>query len=197
MNENAEQENPELNISRAVYHSPIGILEILSSDHGIVSLRFRNDGATEPRSPENSRPSLLGLEKNEAEDFITSSALGHLKTCLRQLDEYFTGGRDEFTVPLDVQGPEFHEKVWRELLEIPCGEVKSYKDIAERLGNPGAARAVGSANNKNKIAILIPCHRVIGADGKMVGYASGAWRKEWLLKHEAGLAGRTRDANAG
>lgn len=101
-----------------------------------------------------------------------------------QLEEYFGGKRKEFNVPLEVNGTEFQEKVWRALLEIPYGETRSYLDIAKKIGNPKAFRAVGMANNKNKIMIIIPCHRVIGSNKKLVGYAGGLEVKEKLLNIE-------------
>ena len=85
---------------------------------------------------------------------------------------------------LILQGPEFEKRVWKALLEIPYGKTKSYSDIAERINKPKAFRAVGNANRKNKISIIIPCHRVIGSDGSLTGYAGGLWRKQWLLRHE-------------
>lgn len=102
----------------------------------------------------------------------------------KQLEEYFEGKRKEFNVPLEVKGTEFQEKVWKALLEIPYGETRSYLDIAKRIGNPKASRAVGMANNKNKIMIIIPCHRVIGSNKKLVGYAGGLEVKKRLLEIE-------------
>ena len=104
--------------------------------------------------------------------------------CKNQLEEYFRGERKTFDLPLAPKGTEFQQKVWSALQEIPYGEVRSYKDIAEKVGNPKAARAVGMANNRNPIAILIPCHRVVGANGKLVGYAGGMEQKEKLLNLE-------------
>jgi AraC family transcriptional regulator of adaptative response/methylated-DNA-[protein]-cysteine methyltransferase len=103
-----------------------------------------------------------------------------------ELDEYFAGERREFTVPLDVAGSTFHEGVWRELLTIPYGETRSYGEQSRRMGRPDAVRAVARANGDNRIAIIIPCHRVIGSDGKLTGYGGGLWRKRWLLDHEQG-----------
>lgn len=102
----------------------------------------------------------------------------------KELYEYFAGERKTFELPLEPDGTEFQKKVWRALLEIPYGETRSYKDIAERLGNPKACRAVGGANNKNPIVIIIPCHRVIGANGDMVGYGCGLEMKHMLLDLE-------------
>ena len=102
----------------------------------------------------------------------------------KQLKEYFNGKRKEFNLPLNPKGTEFMKKVWKELQKIPYGETKSYKELAEKIDNPKAVRAVGMANNKNPIPILIPCHRVIGSDGKLIGYALGLDIKQWLLNLE-------------
>ena len=104
--------------------------------------------------------------------------------CKKQLDEYFAGERKTFDLPLSPKGTEFQQKVWQALMEIPYGETRTYGEIAERVGNPKASRAVGMANNKNPIGILIPCHRVVGVNGKLVGYAGGMEKKEWLLELE-------------
>lgn len=102
-----------------------------------------------------------------------------------QLNEYFSGSRQQFDLPLAPQGTAFQQAVWQALLTIPFGEHCSYKTIAEHINNPKAVRAVGLANSRNPIALIIPCHRVIGASGKLVGYAGGIERKAWLLAHEA------------
>lgn len=104
--------------------------------------------------------------------------------CKNQLEEYFAGERRAFDLPLAPKGTAFQQKVWRALTEIPYGETRTYGEIAAAIGNPKAARAVGMANNKNPIGILIPCHRVIGADGKLVGYAGGMEKKAFLLELE-------------
>ncbi|HRF59142.1 MAG TPA: trifunctional transcriptional activator/DNA repair protein Ada/methylated-DNA--[protein]-cysteine S-methyltransferase [Fimbriimonadaceae bacterium] len=106
-------------------------------------------------------------------------------TC--ELGEYFAGARREFTVHLRLPGTEFQQQVWRALLEIPYGQTRSYQDIARKLGEPGAMRAVGKANGDNRIAIIVPCHRVIKSDGSLCGYGGGLWRKQRLLELEAGL----------
>jgi methylated-DNA-[protein]-cysteine S-methyltransferase len=108
-----------------------------------------------------------------------------LKDCIHQLDEYFKGKRKEFTVKLLLEGTEFQKRVWNQLIRIPYGETVSYKDVAEAIGNVKAVRAVGNANGSNNISIIIPCHRVIGNSGKLVGYGGGLDRKQWLLDHEA------------
>jgi methylated-DNA-[protein]-cysteine S-methyltransferase len=107
-----------------------------------------------------------------------------LSEALRQLSEYFAGTRREFDLPLRMQGTEFQQRVWRELTEIPYGQTWSYGELAKRIDNPSASRAVGLANGRNPISILVPCHRVIGADGSLTGYGGGLERKRWLLAHE-------------
>ncbi|MBO5330240.1 MAG: methylated-DNA--[protein]-cysteine S-methyltransferase [Anaerotignum sp.] len=104
--------------------------------------------------------------------------------CKKQLEEYFAGKRKTFDLPLVPRGTEFQQKVWKALQEIPYGETRTYGEVAAAIGNPKAARAVGMANNKNPIGIIIPCHRVVGANGKLVGYAGGMEKKEFLLELE-------------
>jgi methylated-DNA-[protein]-cysteine S-methyltransferase len=107
-----------------------------------------------------------------------------LKKCAEQLDEYFLGKRIEFNLPLQQHGTEFQLKVWNELLNIPFGETINYLTLAKRIGNLKSIRAVGTANGRNNISIVVPCHRVIGSDGSLTGYSGGLWRKQWLLEHE-------------
>lgn len=107
-----------------------------------------------------------------------------IKEAARQLKEYLDGSRAQFELPLNPQGTEFQKKVWKALCDIPYGETRSYKQVAEAIGNSKASRAIGMANNKNPIMIFIPCHRVIGSNGKLVGYAGGLDMKEKLLKLE-------------
>lgn len=107
-----------------------------------------------------------------------------IKKAYTQLEEYLSGKRTEFNIEIEMIGTEFQKKVWKELLNIPYGETRSYKDIAIAIGNEKACRAVGNANNKNPIAIIVPCHRVVGSDGSMTGYAGGLNIKEKLLKIE-------------
>ena len=148
-------------IYRAYYDSPIGILEITGTERAITGVRF----VEKKTDPEPSIPLPL-------------------KVCCKQLYEYFVGDRKEFSVNLQFEGTEFQKKVWNQLLKIPFGTTVSYKDIAEAIKNGKAVRAVGSANGRNNIAILIPCHRVIAHDGTLGGYGGGLWKKEWLLDHE-------------
>ena len=107
-----------------------------------------------------------------------------IKEAYSQLSEYLLGERKRFDLPLKPQGTVFQQQVWKALCDIPYGETRSYKQIAEAIGNPKAVRAVGMANNRNPLLIVVPCHRVIGADGKLVGYAAGIEKKEFLLKLE-------------
>ena len=146
---------------RAYCHSPIGTIEIIGTEQGITALEF-----TRRRPGRGPRPHFF------------------LKEAVSQIDEYFRGQRKDFSLKLHLQGTEFQKKVWRELLKIPYGRTASYGEVAAALGSPRAARAVGQANHHNPIAIVIPCHRIIGGDGRLVGYGGGLWRKEWLLAHE-------------
>ena len=140
--------------------SPLGLLRIAESAKGIAGIAFAREGDAEP---------VRGKFIPEAK---------------RQLDEYFAGRRREFDLPLDLRGTEFQKRVWAELMRIPYGETRSYQDIAAALGNAGASRAVGTANNRNPALIIVPCHRVVGKDGRLVGYAGGLERKEYLLRLE-------------
>lgn len=142
------------------YESPIGLIEIKADNEGLLSLGFVEKM----------------LHKENLNDIL-------LKTKI-QLEEYFHGRRKEFDIPLNLNGTEFQKNVWTELINCKYGITSSYKDIAIRIKNPKAVRAIGNANNKNKIAIIIPCHRVVGSNGKLVGYAGGLWRKKWLLELE-------------
>lgn len=110
-----------------------------------------------------------------------------IKEAVKQLNEYLDGKRKEFDIPLTPEGTEFQKKVWNELINIPFGVTMSYKEIAEKIGNPKAARAVGMANNKNPILVIVPCHRVIGSNGALVGYACGLDVKKELLKIESSI----------
>jgi methylated-DNA-[protein]-cysteine S-methyltransferase len=131
---------------------------------------------------------LIGLYMDPPPDGLQDGAgdatVGPLPQAARQLDEYFTGRRREFDLPLRLDGTDFQRRVWNVLLEIPYGATWSYGDLARRIGNPKASRAVGLANGRNPLSILVPCHRVIGADGSLTGYGGGLQRKRWLLAHE-------------
>jgi methylated-DNA-[protein]-cysteine S-methyltransferase len=146
---------------RAIYRSEIGPLEVVGIPKGILAIDF--------------------VEQEFASDRNLPACV---RECLQQLDEYFKGKRRKFSVPLILAGTDFQKAVWRQLQKIPCGQTASYGDVARAIGRPRAFRAVGNANNKNRIPLIIPCHRVIGSDGSLVGFGSGIWRKEWLLDHE-------------
>ena len=146
--------------------TPVGILRIEEDQGGITAVRF-TDYSSCPK--ESGRP---GKYLAEAE---------------KQLAEYFAGSRRVFDLPLSPKGSEFQKRVWKALCDIPYGETRSYQEIAEAAGNAKAARAVGMANNRNPIVILIPCHRVIGKSGRLTGYAGGLDRKQFLLKLEGTL----------
>lgn len=142
------------------YKSPIGYIRIEAEDNHIIALDFVEN---------------IGEEK--ISEIIVQ--------CKKQLEDYFLGKRKKFDLDIKfLKGTEFQIKVWEALRSIPYGKTVSYKWIAEKIGNPKAVRAVGGANNKNPIAIIVPCHRVIGSNGKMVGYAGGIEKKEYLLKIE-------------
>jgi len=116
--------------------------------------------------------------------WIEDVTVAPLSATVRQLSEYFEGTRREFDLPLRLQGTAFQQRVWRQLTEIPYGQTWSYGQLAKRIDKPSASRAVGLANGRNPISILVPCHRVIGADGSLTGYGGGLERKQWLLAHE-------------
>ena len=116
---------------------------------------------------------------------------GVLAEACAQLGEYLAGGRTAFTLPLAPAGTDFQRRVWDALARVPFGETTTYAALARALGDPNATRAVGAANGRNPLAIVVPCHRVVGADGSLTGYAGGLDRKRWLLHHEAAVRGRT------
>lgn len=117
-----------------------------------------------------------------------------LRIARRQLDEYFAGNRIKFELPLGAVGTTVQKSVWRALSEIPYGETRTYGEIARTIGNPKASRAVGAANGRNPISIIVPCHRVIGSDGSLTGFGGGLERKQWLLAHEARVKGASADS---
>lgn len=112
-----------------------------------------------------------------------------LQVAMRQLDEYFSGTRTDFDLPINQPGTAFQQEVWKYLSTIPYGKTISYLQMSKQMGNPLAIRAIASANGKNNLWVVVPCHRVIGSDGSLTGYAGGLWRKQWLLEHEAKVMG--------
>ena len=145
----------------AYLQTPIGIAEFKGDENGLASITVLDD-----KKPIGTIPAAL-------------------EEAVRQLQEYFKGNRTEFTFKLNPSGTDFQKKVWDALLEIPFGKTISYLDLSKRLGDVKAIRAVASANGKNPLWIVVPCHRVIGTNGDLTGYAGGLHRKKWLLEHES------------
>lgn len=148
-------------MKKARIKTPLGIAEIEGDENGITKISVEND----------------------TED-ISIEIPSELKEASLQLQEYFEGKRKEFNFKMNPKGTEFQQKVWQALLEIPYGKTTSYLELSKKLGDVKAIRAVASANGKNPLWIVVPCHRVIGSDGSLTGYAGGLWRKKWLLEHE-------------
>ena len=140
--------------------TPLGIATIIGDENGISVISVADEGEIS-----NTIPAIL----HEA---------------VLQMNDYFEGKRTDFDFTLNPKGTEFQQKVWKGLLEIPFGKTCSYMDLSKKLGDVKAIRAVASANGKNPLWIVVPCHRVIGTDGSLTGYAGGLWRKKWLLEHE-------------
>ena len=144
----------------AIINSPIGITKIVGNQNGIAEISILSEGDVSKTIP------------------------AELQEAVSQLGDYFDGKRQDFNFKLNPKGTEFQQRVWQELLKIPFGKTISYLDLSKKLGNVKAIRAVASANGKNPLWIVVPCHRVIGTDGSLTGYAGGLWRKKWLLEHE-------------
>ena len=138
-------------------------------------------GFTEIQGDENGISKIHVMSENVE---ISTKIPEELKEAVLQLQDYFDGKRTTFTFPLNPSGTDFQKKVWNELLHIPFGKTCSYLELSKKLGDVKAIRAVASANGKNPLWIVVPCHRVIGTDGSLTGYAGGLWRKKWLLEHE-------------
>jgi len=150
---------------KVYYQSEIGWLEVAGTVAGLTSVCF--------------------VEREANADYGNpAEVLPVVAQCVEQLEEYFQAKRKVFELTLALAGTDFQKRVWAQLFEIPYGETVSYLDIARAIGNEKSIRAVGAANGANPIAIIVPCHRVIGSDGKLTGYGGGIWRKEWLLNHE-------------
>jgi methylated-DNA-[protein]-cysteine S-methyltransferase len=138
------------------YNSPFGEITVISTIGGIISLNF-------------SKSANSNTHKTEIQN---------------QLDEYFSGTRRNFNLKLNLQGTAFQKKAWQAMLQIPYGKTTTYGEIANKIGHPKAARAVGMACNKNPVIIIVPCHRILGASGKLTGYSAGLDKKQWLIEHE-------------
>jgi len=158
---------------QAVYSSPVGDIVVGATADEVCSLEF-----------------VKGRKRPAASPAASSRALS---ACFHQLDEYFAGERKIFELMLRLRGTEFQIKVWRALLDVSYGETASYGDIARAIGRPNAVRAVGHANGQNPVSIIVPCHRIIGRSGALVGYGGGLERKVWLLGHEKRYSGKVRD----
>lgn len=147
-------------LQEAYIQTPLGVAYLTGDEQGISKISILKEAAVSKKIP----PTL--------------------KEAVTQLKEYFAGKRTDFTFLMNPQGTDFQQKVWRALLEIPFGKTTSYLDLSKKLGDVKAIRAVASANGKNPLWIVVPCHRVVGSDGSLTGYAGGLWRKQWLLEHE-------------
>ncbi len=160
-----------MNDEKIYYQSPIGILEIRTAESFLTHILFTN--------------SYKGNKINEAEIVFENPKKQITREVINELNEYFAGNRKQFDIAIMQDGTPFQQSVWKELCNIAYGKTISYMDLSKRLGNPKAIRAVGTANGCNPISIIVPCHRVIGANGSLVGYGGDLWRKKWLLEHEA------------
>lgn len=158
-------------VSLYYLHSPIGQIAIKATDEHIISIHFLKDGE---------------LVKNA---ISASQTPPLIQKCIAELEAYFKGDLQIFTFPYLQDGTAFRQKVWEELSKLAYGTTVSYLEISKRLGDVKAIRAAASANGKNQLAIVVPCHRVIGNDGSLTGYAGGLWRKKWLLEHEQKFGG--------
>ncbi len=144
----------------AYFSTPLGTVKIEGDENGISVISIADEGE------------------------VSAAIPAVLQEGVSQLQEYFNGKRTDFNLKLNPKGTEFQQKVWQALLDIPFGKTISYLDLSKKLGDVKAIRAVASANGKNPLWIVVPCHRVIGTDGSLTGYAGGLWRKKWLLEHE-------------
>jgi O-6-methylguanine DNA methyltransferase len=161
-------------IATRVIGSPLGELLLATTDRGVRALRF---------PPHETRAT------DAANGRIASGAGALLDALEREVKDYFAGRLQRFTVPIDQEGTEFQRRSWAELCHINFGEVITYAELAKRVGSANGFRAVGAANGANKVAVIVPCHRVIASDGTMGGYSGELWRKRWLLEHERRVAG--------
>lgn len=150
------------------YHSPVGMLKISGTEHFISEVSF--------------------FDKVEKTEGKKKTLPPMLIQCVEQLIQYFHGQRRVFELPIHQQGTPFQQSVWNELMTIPFGRTINYLELARKTGDTKATRAVANANGKNNVAIIVPCHRVIGSSRELVGYSGGLWRKKWLLEHEAKFA---------
>lgn len=171
-------------IKTTTINTPLGEMVAGATEEGICLLEF-------------SDRRMLPAEYKDLTRYLKMSFVEdnnyHLKQLSKELTEYFKGKRKEFSLPLVTPGSDFQQKVWKELLKIPYGSIRSYMEQSIALGKPESIRAVANANGMNRIAIIIPCHRVIGSDGRLTGYGGGLKRKKWLLDHEKKFSGQAID----
>jgi methylated-DNA-[protein]-cysteine S-methyltransferase len=159
----------QIGFSRRTYEAPFGVLTVVGSDRGIRFVMFNNDAHPKPLEQ-------LQISDTEIHDTVN--------VAISQLEEYFDGSRRSFDLPLDLRGTEFQVEAWNALAEIPYGHTASYGQQAASIGRPKAVRAIGGANGRNPVAIVLPCHRIVGADGSLTGFGGGIEVKKWLLDHE-------------
>lgn len=159
-----------MSLSRLVLPSPVGDLTLVASDRGLVAVLWPDDDPRRVR---------LGAQGDGSDHPV-------LREAAAQLEGYFAGERRSFDLPLDMRGTAFQQAVWRALLTIPFGETRSYGEIARVIGQPTASRAVGAANGRNPLSIIAPCHRVVGGNGALTGFAGGIETKRWLIDFERG-----------
>ncbi|NML10171.1 methylated-DNA--[protein]-cysteine S-methyltransferase [Sphingobium sp. AR-3-1] len=161
-----------MTLAHRIFLSPVGALTLVASDTGLVAILWQDDDPARVR---------LAARAERSDHPI-------LETVAAQLTDYFAGRLQAFTVPLDFRGTPFQQTIWAALLDIPFGETRSYGDIARAVGRPTASRAVGAANGRNPISIIAPCHRVVGANGALTGFAGGLETKRWLLDFEQNMS---------
>ena len=164
----------------ATMSSPVGTLTVVANDRAIVAIRW--DTESDARHPDAHNPVDRHLGEVIATDDVSSHPV--LAAAVEQLTQYFDGTRTEFDLPIEPTGTAFQRAAWNQLVQIPFGETITYGEQAIRMGDRNKMRAVGAANGKNPIPIVVPCHRVVGADGKLTGFAGGLDNKAWLLDHE-------------
>jgi methylated-DNA-[protein]-cysteine S-methyltransferase len=161
-----------LTFSRRTCEAPFGVVTVIGSDLGIRYVLFSNDAHPKPLE-------RLHISDSEIHDSVNDA--------VTQLDEYFNGARRDFELPLDLQGTEFQVAAWNALADIPYGHTASYGQQAASIGRPKAVRAIGGANGRNPVGIVLPCHRIVGADGSLTGFGGGIAVKKWLLDHEQSI----------
>ncbi len=169
-------------IALTLFDTPVGMMRAAATDEGICLFDFQYRRSIDTI--------MKRIETLSGDKFLEGDH-PHFITLKEQIGEYFLGIRKDFTVPLHLLGTTFQKSVWQGLLQIPYGETRSYKQQSIFLGNEKAIRAVAGANGENGIAIIIPCHRVIGENGSLIGYGGGLPRKQWLLDHERKHSGKT------